>query len=46
LPTDLKKDNDFFMARNVVQNLDEIIVGHEFEGLYRLKMLWLNKISN
>ena len=38
------KDNQFFMIQKCVQNLDELIFGHNFEGLYRLKMNWLNKI--
>ena len=37
--------NEFFMIQKCIQNLDELIFGHALEGLYRLKMNWLNKIG-
>ena len=37
-----RENSQFFMAQKCAQNLDELLIGHSFDGLIRLKMKWLN----
>lgn len=33
-----------FVVQKCVQNLDEVVLGHAIEGVYRLKMKWLQNV--
>ena len=37
-----QENSELFLAQKCAQNLDELLIGHNFDGLIRLKMKWLN----